>query len=153
MTVEMANVNCETTELTDPDLVKYTIKARRMVGRWAGIRGPGRKNNNPSESVYTREEGQESEEVEVLEDTVEEPAKSLPVHDRCEVLVVGGGPSGLSAALAARRAGADVILMERWVVAVHVYTVLRNVLNQNISAIRACLYFFDISSKKIILVS
>ena len=57
----MANVNCETTELTDPDLVKYTIKARRMVGRWAGIRGPGRKNNNPSESVYTRGEGQESE--------------------------------------------------------------------------------------------
>ena len=33
---------------------------------------------------------------------------------RCEVLVVGGGPSGLSAALAARRAGADVILMERF---------------------------------------
>ena len=29
--------------------------------------------------------------------------------------MVGGGPSGLSAALAARRAGAEVILMERWV--------------------------------------
>ena len=28
--------------------------------------------------------------------------------------MVGGGPSGLSAALAARRAGADVILMERF---------------------------------------
>ena len=35
-------------------------------------------------------------------------------HDsHCQVLVVGGGPSGLSAALAARRAGAEVILMER----------------------------------------
>ena len=33
---------------------------------------------------------------------------------RCEVLVVGGGPSGLSAALGARRAGADVILCERF---------------------------------------
>ena len=33
---------------------------------------------------------------------------------RCDVLVVGGGPSGLSAALAARRAGADVILMDRF---------------------------------------
>lgn len=34
--------------------------------------------------------------------------------DRCEVLVVGGGPAGLSAALAARRAGADVIILERY---------------------------------------
>ncbi len=34
--------------------------------------------------------------------------------DRCEVLVVGGGPAGLSAALAARRCGADVMLLERY---------------------------------------
>ena len=32
----------------------------------------------------------------------------------CDVLVVGGGPSGLSAALGARRAGADVVLCERF---------------------------------------
>ena len=32
----------------------------------------------------------------------------------CEVLVVGGGPAGLSAALGARRAGADVILCEAY---------------------------------------
>ena len=44
----------ELAELTDPDLVKYTVKARRMVGRWAGIRGPGRKNTNPNEGLYTR---------------------------------------------------------------------------------------------------
>lgn len=30
------------------------------------------------------------------------------------MLVVGGGPSGLSAALGAKRAGADVILMEKF---------------------------------------
>jgi flavin-dependent dehydrogenase len=43
-----------------------------------------------------------------------EPARELPVLARCDVLVVGGGPAGLSAALAARRAGADVVLMERF---------------------------------------
>ena len=35
--------------------------------------------------------------------------------------MVGGGPSGLSAALAARRAGAEVILMERWVLSISTY--------------------------------
>ncbi|MBK9442471.1 MAG: FAD-dependent oxidoreductase [Comamonadaceae bacterium] len=43
-----------------------------------------------------------------------EPAKALPILAECEVLVVGGGPSGLAAALAARRAGADTILLERF---------------------------------------
>ena len=33
---------------------------------------------------------------------------------KCEVLVVGGGPSGLSAAISAARAGADTILCERF---------------------------------------
>jgi len=42
-----------------------------------------------------------------------EPQKKVPILDRCEVLVVGAGPAGLSAALSARRAGADVILLER----------------------------------------
>jgi len=97
--------------LTDEDLSKYTVKARRMIGRWAGIRGPGRKNMNPSENVMTREEHVGSEED---KDVVCEPPRTIMVHDRCQVLVVGGGPSGLSAALAARRAGADVILMEKF---------------------------------------
>ena len=38
----------------------------------------------------------------------------MPILDRCEVLVVGGGPAGLSAALGARRHGADVMLLERY---------------------------------------
>jgi len=100
--------------LTDEDMTKYTVKARRMIGRWAGIRGPGRKNRNPHENVISREEQQADAEIDEESDVVLEPAKSIPVHERCEVLVVGGGPSGLSAALAARRAGADVILMERF---------------------------------------
>jgi hypothetical protein len=46
--------------------------------------------------------------------TVTEPARQTPVHAQTEVLVVGGGPAGFAAALAARRAGAEVLLVERY---------------------------------------
>lgn len=46
--------------------------------------------------------------------TVEEPARAIPVYRECEVLVVGGGPSGTAAAVAAARTGANVILLERY---------------------------------------
>jgi 2-polyprenyl-6-methoxyphenol hydroxylase-like FAD-dependent oxidoreductase len=43
-----------------------------------------------------------------------EPSREIPVHAHCDVLVVGGGPSGTAAAIAAARVGADVILLERY---------------------------------------
>jgi 2-polyprenyl-6-methoxyphenol hydroxylase-like FAD-dependent oxidoreductase len=43
-----------------------------------------------------------------------EPARELPVYRRCDVLVVGGGPSGTAAAVAAARLGAEVTLLERY---------------------------------------
>jgi hypothetical protein len=43
-----------------------------------------------------------------------ETARDVPVYHRCDVLVVGGGPSGCAAAYAAARAGADVVLLERY---------------------------------------
>src|SRR3954469_22919308 len=46
--------------------------------------------------------------------TVHEPGRDLPVYRECDVLVVGGGPSGTAAAAAAARAGADVVLLERY---------------------------------------
>ena len=45
--------------------------------------------------------------------TIEEPARSIPVFRSCDVLVVGGGPSGTAAAVSAARTGADVVLLER----------------------------------------
>src|SRR3954453_6146738 len=45
--------------------------------------------------------------------SIEEPARSIPIFRDCNVLVVGGGPSGTAAAIAAARLGADVILLER----------------------------------------
>jgi hypothetical protein len=47
-------------------------------------------------------------------DTVPLPAQDVPVIAACDVLVVGGGSAGLSAAIAATRQGADVILVERY---------------------------------------
>ena len=46
--------------------------------------------------------------------TLREPAREVPVYRNCDVLVVGGGPSGTAAAVAAARAGADVVRLERY---------------------------------------
>jgi 2-polyprenyl-6-methoxyphenol hydroxylase-like FAD-dependent oxidoreductase len=43
-----------------------------------------------------------------------EPPRETPVHATTDVLVVGGGPAGCAAALAARRLGAEVVLVERY---------------------------------------
>lgn len=44
---------------------------------------------------------------------IQEPARSTPVKAETQVLVIGGGSAGVSAAVAAARGGADVILVER----------------------------------------
>ncbi len=46
--------------------------------------------------------------------TLHEPGRHIPVYRNCDVLVVGGGPSGTAAAVAAARPGAEVILLERY---------------------------------------
>jgi len=46
--------------------------------------------------------------------TVHEPDQQTPVVAETDVLVVGGGPAGQSAAVAAARAGAEVTLVERY---------------------------------------
>ena len=43
-----------------------------------------------------------------------EPERDLPVYGSCDVLIVGGGPAGTTAAVAAAREGADVVLLERY---------------------------------------
>ena len=45
---------------------------------------------------------------------VREQAREIPVLAEADVLVVGGGPSGLAAAITSARAGAKTILMEKY---------------------------------------
>ena len=49
-----------------------------------------------------------------MSDFVDEPACRVPVAARADVVVVGGGPAGFSAAVAAARNGASVTLIERY---------------------------------------
>lgn len=46
--------------------------------------------------------------------TITEPARTIPVYRRCNVLVIGGGPAGCAAAASAARVGADTVLVERY---------------------------------------
>ncbi len=45
--------------------------------------------------------------------TIQEPARQIPVVHKMDILVVGSGPAGLSAALAAARTGAEVTILDR----------------------------------------
>jgi glycine/D-amino acid oxidase-like deaminating enzyme len=46
--------------------------------------------------------------------TLSEPARQTPVHGEYEVVVLGGGPAGIAAAVAAARCGRRTLLVERY---------------------------------------
>ncbi len=46
--------------------------------------------------------------------TIEEPARQVPLYGEYEVAVLGGGPAGIAAAVAAARAGRRALLIERY---------------------------------------
>jgi len=46
--------------------------------------------------------------------TIEEPARQVPIYGEYDVVVLGGGPAGIAAAVAAARAGRPTLLIERY---------------------------------------
>jgi ribulose 1,5-bisphosphate synthetase/thiazole synthase len=50
----------------------------------------------------------------IIDGKVIQPRRELPILDKTDVLVIGGGPAGVVAAIAAKRAGANVTLVERY---------------------------------------
>jgi hypothetical protein len=46
--------------------------------------------------------------------TIEEPARQIPIYGEYEVAVLGGGPAGIAAAVAAARSGRRTLLVERY---------------------------------------
>ena len=51
---------------------------------------------------------------ELLMKTIEEPARQVPLYGEYDVAVLGGGPAGIAAAVAAARAGRRTLLIERY---------------------------------------
>ena len=47
-------------------------------------------------------------------DTIAEPAGQVPIVRRADLVVVGGGPAGIAAAVAGARSGLSVTLLERY---------------------------------------
>ena len=46
--------------------------------------------------------------------SITEPARQIPLYGEYEVVVLGGGPAGIAAAVAAARAGRRTLLIERY---------------------------------------
>jgi len=61
-----------------------------------------------------RKQDEETDDMTTSRSEVVEPARTTKVCRETEVLVVGGGPAGVAAAVAAARNGADTTLIERY---------------------------------------
>ena len=66
------------------------------------------------ETANAAKEGQPLRAGQLEGTIITEPSRQIPVLAQTDVLVVGGGPAGVAAAIAASRAGAETWLVERY---------------------------------------
>lgn len=64
--------------------------------------------------TFTESRKDSSERDQISDAYVVEPSRRVPVLTKCDVLVVGGGPAGVAAAVCAAREGAKTVLLERY---------------------------------------
>ena len=80
----------------------------------AGAQGLGESSGFQSSVINPHEIQANRSNPTIVDGKVIQPRRELPVLHQTDVLVVGGGPAGVVAAIAAKRAGADVTLVERY---------------------------------------
>jgi ribulose 1,5-bisphosphate synthetase/thiazole synthase len=86
-----------------------TISSRQLFGQQVD------ESSGFQSSVIQTHKIQSNKNAAILVDgKVIQPRRELPILDTTDVLVVGGGPAGVVAAIAAKRAGANVTLVERY---------------------------------------
>jgi ribulose 1,5-bisphosphate synthetase/thiazole synthase len=86
-----------------------TISSRQLFGRSIGD-----PSGFESSVIATHKTENHLDAATIVDGKVIQPRRELPIMDRTDVLVVGGGPAGVVAAIAAKRAGANVTLVERY---------------------------------------
>lgn len=96
---------------------RQCLRAMGISGLAAGLglaMRPGKSRGFQS-SVIQSHKVETNSDAAILEGgKVIQPRRELPILHQTDVLVVGGGPAGVAAAIAARRTGADVTLVERY---------------------------------------
>jgi len=86
-----------------------TISSRRLFGR-----DVDESSGFQSSVIATHKTENHLDAATLVDGKVIQPRRELPILDKTDVLVVGGGPAGVVAAIAAKRAGASVTLVERY---------------------------------------